>query len=522
LDITAIKGILCKQRMNKLLKETVREACAAVLPVSAMILAASLTLVPMPAGAILMFIVGVALLVVGTGFFAQGMDMAMTPMGEDMGALLTKINGLPLVLAMGFVMGLVIAIAEPNLQALVSQAPSAHPLALILGAAVGAGLFLALAILRILFAIRFSLLLLGFYALVFLLAIFVPANFIPTAFDAGGIATGAMTAPFILALGTGLASARADKNSREESFGLLGLCGMGPVLATLLLGIILRPDGAGLKPLTIPEAHTSRDVMRHFVLEFPHYIEDVFLAFAIILVFFIIFQILSGRYEKRRLGRILMGFACAFIGLTAFLAGANLGFVPTGYLLGELLVASSLRWILVPLSIPMGYFITAAEPAVRVFTRQVEDVSQGAVSKGAMKRGLSIGMAAALFLAMIRILSGLAILWFLIPGCLLALILSFYVPKIFIGIAFDSGGVCSGPMTAAFLLPLAMGACQGLGGDVLRDAFGTIAMVAMTPPLVVLLMGLVHKRRLRIAAKNAQTPDQDAEAADTFSNDTEV
>ncbi|MDR3122617.1 MAG: DUF1538 domain-containing protein [Treponema sp.] len=499
--------------MNKILKEKIREAYTAVLPISVIVLIASVALVPMPTGTILMFIVGAALLIVGMGFFTLGADMSMIPMGEGIGVQLTKTTRLILTLSISFVMGLIITIAEPDLQVLASQAPSVHPLALILTVAAGVGLFLALAIARILFKIRLSLLLLVFYGIVFGIAFLTPPNFVPVAFDSGGVTTGPMTVPFILAMGTGVASVRSDKNSQDDSFGLVALCSVGPILAVLLLGILFKGKATEVTVSAIPEALTSRDVIQHFAVEFPQYIEDVFLALAAIVVFFIIFQVVSRRYKKRQIGRILIGFAYTFIGLAVFLTGVNVGFIPVGQFLGEQLAASSYKWILVPLSIPIGYYIVAAEPAVHVLNKQVEEISQGAIPQKAMKRGLSIGMAAALALTMIRILAGIPIMWILVPGYVAALALTFFVPRIFTGIAFDSGGVCSGPMTATFLLPLAMGACKGVGGDLMQDAFGIVAMVAMTPLIVIQIMGLLYRRTIKAAARHAPTQAVDTAAA---------
>jgi hypothetical protein len=499
--------------MNKVLKEKIREAYTAVLPISVIVLIASVALVPMPTGTILMFIVGAALLIVGMGFFTLGADMSMIPMGEGIGIQLTKTARLILPLSVSFVMGLIITIAEPDLQVLAAQTPQVHPLALILTVAAGVGLFLALAVVRIFFKIRLSILLLIFYGIVFGLAFVAPEDFIPVAFDSGGVTTGPMTVPFILAMGVGVASVRSDKNSQDDSFGLVALCSIGPILAVLLLGIFFKGGGAEPALSAIPEVLTSRDVIQRFALEFPRYIEDVFLALAAIVMFFIIFQIISRRYKKHQIGRIFIGFVYTFIGLAVFLTGVNVGFIPVGHFLGEQLAASPYKWILVPLSIPIGYYIVAAEPAVHVLNKQVEEISHGAIPQKAMKRGLSIGMASALAITMIRILAGIPIMWILIPGYALALALTFFVPKIFTGIAFDSGGVCSGPMTATFLLPLAMGACQGVGGDVMKDAFGIVAMVAMAPLIVIQIMGLLYGHRIRVAAKIAQTQAVDAAGA---------
>ena len=437
----------------------------------------------------------------------------MIPMGEGIGVQLTKTTSLILCLCLSFIMGLIITIAEPDLQVLAAQAPSVHPLALILTVAAGVGLFLALAIARILFKLRLSLLLLLFYGLVFGIAFFAPSNVIPMAFDSGGVTTGPMTVPFILAMGVGVASVRSDKNSQDDSFGLVALCSIGPILAALLLGIFFMSGDADPAPPAIPEAPTSRDVIRHFAVAFPRYIEDVFLALAAIVVFFIIFQVVSQRYKKHQIGRILIGFTYTFIGMAVFLTGVNVGFIPVGHFLGEQLASSPHRWILVPLSIPIGYFIVAAEPAVHVLNKQVEEISQGAIPQRVMKRGLSIGMAAALALTMIRILAGIPLMWILVPGYVSALALTFFVPPIFTGIAFDSGGVCSGPLTATFLLPLAMGACQGVGGSLMNDAFGIVAMVAMTPLIVIQIMGLLYGRTIKAAAKHAQLQALDSAVA---------
>jgi hypothetical protein len=307
-------------------------------------------------------------------------------------------------------------------------------------------------------------------------------------------------------LGVGVASVRSDKNSQDDSFGLVALCSIGPILAVLLLGMFYHPSGAAVSSNVVPVVANSRDVIKNFVVEFPHYAGDVLLALGAIVVFFVVFQLITRRYKRHQLARIFVGFIYTFIGLVVFLTGVSVGFIPVGQLLGSELAASPLKWILVPLGMVIGYFIVAAEPAVHVLNKQVEEISSGAISQKVMNRGLSIGMAIALGITMVRILTGISIMWFLIPGYAFALILTFFVPKIFTGIAFDSGGVCSGPMTSTFLLPLAMGACEGAGGDLMADAFGIVAMVAMTPLIIIQLLGLVYGRKLKTSAQ--QTAEQ--------------
>jgi hypothetical protein len=490
--------------MNKILKAKIMEAFSSVLPITAIVLITSVVLVPMPAGTVLEFLAGAALLIIGMGFFTLGADMAMMPMGEGIGIQLTKASNLFIALFVSFIMGLVITIAEPDLQVLARQVPSVPNMTLILTVAVGVGIFLVLAVLRILLRIRLSILLLAFYVVVFAALFLAPANFIPVAFDSGGVTTGPMTVPFILAMGVGVASIRSDKNSQNDSFGLVSLCSIGPILAVLVLGIFFNPSGADVESHKVPDVATSRDVVRSFAVELPHYARDVFYALVAIIVFFLVFQLISHRYKKHQIARIAVGFLYTFIGLVIFLTGVNVGFIPVGQLLGSSLAASPFKWILVPLGMVIGDFIVAAEPAVHVLNKQVEDISSGTIPQKAMKRGLSIGMAAALAITMVRILLGIPILWILIPGYAFALILTFFVPPIFTGIAFDSGGVCSGPMTSTFLLPLAMGTCEGTGGDLMRDAFGIVAMVAMAPLIVIQLMGLIYASKMKTSAKQAE------------------
>jgi hypothetical protein len=457
----------------------------------------------MPVGTILMFIVGAALLIIGMGFFSLGADMAMMPMGEGIGIQLTKTPNLVIILFLSFLMGLIITIAEPDLQVLANQVPSIPDMTLILTVGVGVGLFLMLAMIRTLFKIPLGVLLLIFYAITFAVAFspWAPKAFIPVAFDSGGVTTGPITVPFILSMGVGVASIRSDRHSQDDSFGLVSLCSVGPILAVLLLGVFFNPSGAAPETSAAPAVETTRDVVEGFVLKIPHYFEEVIKALGALVGFFVAFQLISRRYKRHQVVRIVVGFAYTLIGLVVFLTGVNVGFIPVGHLLGHELALSRLKWILPPLSMVIGYFIVAAEPAVHVLTKQVEEISAGAITQKVMYRGLSVGMALALAATMVKILLGLPIMYILIPGYALALGLTFFVPKIFTGIAFDSGGVCSGPMTSTFLLPLAMGACEGAGRDMMTDAFGIVAMVAMAPLIVIQLIGLVYGSKMKSSAK---------------------
>lgn len=484
--------------MNQTLKAKIVEALTSVLPITLIVILLSITVTPLPAGTMMMFLTGACLLIVGMGFFSLGTDMAMMPIGDGIGAEITKSRKLSLMLPVGFFIGTVVTIAEPDLSVLAGQVPAIPNLALILTVAAGVGFFLMVAILRTVFQIPLSRMLVVFYLLVFVLAFFAPRDFIAVAFDSGGVTTGPITVPFIMALGFGMASIRGDDGSREDSFGLVSLCSIGPILAVLLLGIFYNPTSAGYEKTISPDIQTTADLAKAFGAGFPTYLKEVAIALAPILVCVLIFQLITRRFRKRQGIRIGVGAGYTFVGLVLFLTGVNVGFMPAGQYIGEQL-ASVHKWLLIPLGMVIGYFIVAAEPAVHVLNKQVEEISDGAISQKAMKRCLSTGVAVSIGLAMVRILTGLSIFWLLIPGYAIAIGLTFVTPKIFTGIAFDSGGVASGPMTATFLLPFAMGACESLGGNILTDAFGIVAMVAMTPLITIQLMGLIYKRKAAAA-----------------------
>ncbi|AEF81416.1 DUF1538 domain-containing protein [Leadbettera azotonutricia] len=499
--------------MNKVLKEKIMEAFSSVLPITAIVIIASIIFVPMSAGIIIMFIVGAALLIIGMGFFTLGADMAMMPMGEGIGAQLTKGQNMLLAVGISFLMGVIITIAEPDLMVLALQlAKSLNIWVLIITVGLGVGIFMAIAVLRVIIGVPLRFLLLFFYGITFALAFYMTKNgntaFVPVSFDSGGVTTGPITVPFMLAMCVGVASLRGDKSAKNDSFGFVALCSIGPIISVMALGVVLQitnvpPNSLPEEEITAIAGYTDRDVFEAFLFEFPDTIKNVGTALGAILVFFFIFQLITRRFHRHQLVRILVGFVYTFIGLVVFLTGVDVGFIPVGSLFGSELGASPIKWVLIPLSMVIGYFIVAAEPAVHVLNKQVEEVSQGAITQKVMAKALAIGMALALGIAMVRILFNISILYILVPGYAFALLLTFFVPPIFTGIAFDSGGVCSGPMTSTFLLPFAIGACATAGH--MDDAFGIVAMVAMTPLVVVQLLGLVFSfKQKKLAASQLE------------------
>lgn len=489
------------------LREKIRESLQSVLPITGIVLLLCFTIAPVSGDTLLAFLMGAVLLIVGMGLFTLGAEMAMTPMGERVGAHMTKSRKLWVVVLVSLIIGIVITISEPDLQVLAGQVPSI-PNAILIGAvAVGVGVFLVIALLRILFRIRLSYLLLGFYVVAFALALFVPKDFLAIAFDSGGVTTGPMTVPFIMALGVGVSAIRSDREANDDSFGLVALCSIGPIIAVLVLGLVYAPEGGSSTSVVLPEVQDSRELWGLFQSAIPHYLWEVAISLAPIVASFLVFQIVALRLPRKQLIKLLVGVAYTYFGLVLFLTGVNVGFMPAGHLLGQEIAGLSYSWILVPIGMVIGYFIVQAEPAVHVLNKQVEEITSGAIPPKAMQMSLSLGVALSLGLAMIRVLTGISIMWFLVPGYVLALLMTFFSPPIFTSIAFDSGGVASGPMTATFLLPFAMGACETLGGNIITDAFGIVAMVAMTPLLTIQMLGLVYKRKLKKEAVSAEVPE---------------
>lgn len=475
------------------LNEKLQESLAAVLPILAIVLILSFTIAPLPTSVLMAFLFGAVLLVVGMMFFSLGAELAMSPMGERVGACITKTRRVGIMLTLGFLLGFLITISEPDLQVLANQVQAVPNMVLIVTVAVGVGLFLCFAMLRMLLSVPLNTMLVGFYIVVFVLAMFVPKDFLAVAFDSGGVTTGPMTVPFIMAMGVGVSAIRSDKHSANDSFGLVALCSIGPILAVLILSLIFRPDGGSYTAVVIPEIGDSAALWQLFFVAFPTYFKEIAVSLLPIAAFFAVFDLVSLHLERKQLIRIGVGLAYTYLGLVIFLTGVNVGFMPAGNYLGSVIAGLSCNWIIIPIGMLIGYFIVMAEPAVYVLMRQVEELTDGAIPGSAMKHSLSIGVAVSVGLAMIRVLTGISIFYLLVPGYAVAIALSFFVPKLFTAIAFDSGGVASGPMTATFMLQFMMGTSIALGGDVLCDAFGVVALVAMMPLLSIQAVGFYYE-----------------------------
>jgi hypothetical protein len=482
------------------LLEKLKETGISVAPVMLIVLALSLAIAPIPGVLLAKFLLGGVLIIVGLGVFLLGTDIGILPVGQDVGSALVHRRSLPLMLAVGFLVGFIITVAEPDVQVLANQVAkvdaSIPKNLLIVMIGLGVGFFVSVSFGRIILGISYRWLLFAFYAAVFILAALTDPAYVAVAFDAGGATTGPMTVPFIMALGVGVAAVRRGKDAEGDSFGLVGLASIGPIMAVLAMGIINK-DGAAAAPAAAAAgvegaaAPASLGILGDFLHLAPETAAEAARALGPLAAMFLAFQLILLKMPPHRVARMAKGLLYSFIGLVLFLVGVNGGFLPAGAAIGARIGASEGNWVLIPIGVVFGAVVVLAEPAVWVLNNQVEEVSGGAIKKEAMLASLSLGVAAAVGIAMLRVVTGISVWWFLVPGYALALALTFFCPPLFTAIAFDSGGVASGPMSSTFILAFTLGASSAAGGNPLSDAFGVIAMIAMTPLIMIQILGLM-------------------------------
>ena len=493
-----------------------RESFISVLPITVIVLILSFTpLAPLSGMERAVFGVSAIFLVLGIGLFNLGADLAMTPMGEHVGSGLTKSKKLIVLLSVCFVMGVLITVAEPDLSVLAGQVEAVmNSMLLIVTVGVGVGLFLVIAIIKIITRKSLSTMLMFFYMALFAVsAVLIESgkgSFLPLSFDSGGVTTGPITVPFIMALGVGIATTIGGKDASENSFGLIALCSIGPMLAVMILSLTAN----GELSYTLPDYSVGANLGSAFGAVLGGTVLEVLLALGLIVVFFAILQFTVLKLPKEKIIQIVIGIVYTFGGLVIFLTAVKVGFMPIGFKIGQEL-ASYNEILLVVFGLVLGMVVVLAEPAIHVLNKQVEQVTGGGVGKTEMLVALSVGVGLSIALSMIRIIFGFSLLYYLIPGYLISLGLSFFVPKLYTGIAFDSGGVASGPLTSSFILPMAIGACASLAGEgsVLSLAFGVVSLVAMIPLITIQVLGfkaiMSAKVRNRITMKRILSADDE-------------
>ena len=480
--------------------EKIKEACASVLPIALIILLLSFTVCPLPNDIFIAFVVGTIMLTVGLGLFSLGAETSMSRIGGYIGSNLTKSRNIPIIAIISLLVGILITISEPDLHVLAGYTGDTK-MPFILAVAAGLGIFLVLAVMRIIFNVKMKYILTAGYGAVIILAIIAyikDPNFLAIAFDAGGVTTGAMSVPFVMAIGAGIAAISSQSSDDDNTFGLMAICSIGPIIAVLVMGLCGGFDDIKYTPHDLPEFMNSQQMGLAFLEKIPHVIKDVLMGLVPILAFFLIYQFLSVRVHKKEMTQIFVGAGYTFVGMVLFLVGVNVGFMPVGSYLGQTFGEMKHAWVVIPVGMIIGFCMTYAEPAVGVLEKQVEEATSGTIPPKILPLTMASGVAISAGIAMMRSLTGVSILPFLIVGYIAAVVLAFYAPPLFTSIAFDAGGVASGVMAATFLLPLSIGVCTAAGSgsaNVMVDAFGTIALVAMTPTITIQIVGITFRTK---------------------------
>ena len=461
-------------------------------PVVLVVLLLSL-FIPMNNSFLISFLLSSILLIIGSTLFTYGADLSMVIIGNKIGKDLVKSKKLWIILIVSFIIGTVVTVAEPDLLVLCEQFTSIPSIILILIISIGVGLCLLLASLRTLFGWDLNKILLIFFVIIFILVFFVSPDFIPLAFDSGGVTTGTISIPFIITLGIGLVSNRIDKKAREESFGLVALASTGPILMVLLLGLFYKTSNTMIFDNSMYTNFKYSNYITQTVVSF----KEVLIAVLPILIVFVVYNFITRRVDTKEFSKIMVGIIITIVGLTIFLVAANVGFLNMGYYIGEYIGGISNKNILIPLIMIISFFIAIAEPAVIILIDQVDELTEGGISKNVMKFALAMGVSIASGLSIIRVFTSTSFVYYAIVGYGIALILTVFIPKVFTAIAFDAGGATGGSLTTAFLLPMAIGLCYKIGGNVFTDAFGLASMVSLVPIITIEIVGVVYEIKLR-------------------------
>lgn len=501
-----------KKRLETLL-EKIKEACMSALPIALIILLLSFTICPLPNDIFIAFVVGTCMLTVGLGLFSLGAELSMERIGAHIGANLTKSRKIPIIAILSLIVGVLITISEPDLHVLAGYTGD-QKFPFILAVAAGLGVFLVVAVFRIIFNIKFKYILIVGYGAILVLSIvaaIINPTFLAIAYDAGGVTTGAMSVPFVMSIGAGIAAITSQNTEDDTSFGLMAVCSIGPILSILIMGLAGGFNNISYTPHDLPVFVNSQEMGMSFVSAIPHIIKDVLMGLLPILAFFFIYQLFTERVHRNDAAQIGIGAGYTFVGMVLFLVGVNVGFMPVGSYLGGAFSAMKYSWIVIPVGAVIGFCMTYAEPAVGVLNKQVEDATSGTIPPKVLPMAMALGVAISAGISMMRALTGTTVLPFLFIGYIAAVVLAFYCPSLFTSIAFDAGGVASGVMAATFLLPLSIGICtfRGASADsIMIDAFGTIALVAMAPTITIQIVGVIYKIKLS-HSKTATTEDAD-------------
>lgn len=478
--------------MNKEIYSNIKSSLISILPITIIVTILSI-FISFTQLELIAFYISTILLSIGVGLFTFGADTSMMEIGTSLGQRLIKSKNIILIVLVTFIIGLILTIAEPDLTVFATQLTSIPSFVVILTTGLGVGIFFALASIRTLYNLNTNKIFIICYILILILLIYIPSSFIPLAFDAGGVTTGSISVPFVMALGLGLTTNRSDTNSKDTSFGMVGLCSIGPVLTMLILGLFFGIESN----YTLDNTVLGNNIFIQFINKFLSSLSSTLISIIPIIIVFIILILFNKKKDKYMIRRTIVGIILTIIGLTLFLTGVETGFLSIGYKLGEELISKGYDYLFIILGIITGFFSVYAEPAIRVLTNQIEKVTEGSLPKNIVLLLLAIGASLAVGISYIRSITGLSIINILLPGYIIAIILTFITPELFTSIAFDAGGAAVGPLSASFMLPIAIGATLAKGGNVLEDAFGLIALLSFIPLITIQILGIYYQMKLK-------------------------
>ena len=479
--------------MKNKITESFLDSFKSVIPITMIVLIISLFL-DVSKTSIIAFLISSVFLVFGISFFTIGANMSMIEIGEHIGSSIIKKRRLLLILIISFIVGMFITISEPDLTVFAKEITSIPSLLIIFLSAIGIGIYLMVGVFRIIKKISYRTIVTISLLLIMLLLYFVPFDFVSIAFDGGSVTTGAMGVPMIIAFGYGITKYRSDKEAKGDSFGLCGLASLGPVIAILILGLFFKVDSH----FDTSSFINNSSLLNRFISHLSSSLKDVLICVLPIIGVFLVSQIIDHNLSKNKIIKISIGIIISIIGLTLFLTGVSTGFIEMGYHIGSIFASNTYRYFLIPIGMILGYIIINVEPSVKILNKRIADLTEGSISERMINLCISIGVCLAIGISLCRIFFDIPMVYVVVPGYFIAGVLMYFTPKMFMTIAFDSGGAASGTMTTSFLLPLCIGACEISGGNILADAFGVGALVALAPIITIQIVGIMYDYKLKI------------------------
>lgn len=477
---------------NKLIENLI-SSFKSVFPFSVIILIISF-IIKIPLPVIISFIICSILLIIGITLFTTGAEISIVKIGESIGNFLAKKGNKTLIIIASLIMGIVITISEPDLMVLSSEIPMIPSFLMIFLVALGIGLFLSFGVYRIINRKSYRMIITSSLLLIMLLLYFTKEEFISLSFDASGVTTGPMGVPVIVAFGYGIAKIRSDRDAKSDTFGLCGLASLGPVIVLLILGLFYRVDSYFNTSSFVNGLPFIDRIMLNFISCF----KEIIVALTPIIGVYIISIFLGNKITKKNIARSVFGIVLTVLGLTIFLTGVSSGFIEIGFRIGNTIAGSEYKYYLIPLGMLLGFVIINAEPAIRILTKQISDLTEGSIRENMIGLSLSIGVAFAVGFSIFRILFNVPIIYILVPGYFIATYLMYYTPKMFVTIAFDSGGAACGALTTSFLLPFCIGICKILEKNIMTLAFGIGALVCLIPIIIIEILGIIYDNKLRM------------------------